>query len=358
MDNSLTKFLTAKHVYNAGIYYLLTEYAKLHFSMVFLQIEIADKLDKLHKGYTKTNNKKNLGERIRWYSEYAFKYWRRARDDWCKNDSGCLKAKPPFAIVGEEWAKLAGSYGQHVVKRKIKNWLKSNKIRSGDTVAFKVINIYLREDGLQQYRWDYRDFTGYGRTGWLSCAGHTDYCYLRDCPAKNFQDKTCSGERFVVEAADKPEGEEVFHGDRIFLNAEHGWHSDHTYYVSLYSCEVDRVPQYDNWVTAITKGDHEALTFKRFYKKFYFLSDANKPENVEHELDVKERAIENGDLIHVTTYETVDRYFTNWLGERKLLCSYSSIFGYTYEIIKLDANGMGGGAITNDWTEPEELNLN
>jgi len=197
-----TNFAT---VYQSGPYYVMPYFASVHFEYLTLQIWLAQSLNLVTPSlrWQVPVLKSNLGKWIQFYSEVGLKYWRKARDNWCKGSAnslkcGCKCVSPPFKKYLPVWAKLAAKYGQTSVQRKINQWLESNKIKSGDEVAFKY-NRPMAQLSFPYPLRAYNDATG-DESGWLSCSGNRAYCYLRDCPGNYIIGKTgCNNERFKIE---------------------------------------------------------------------------------------------------------------------------------------------------------------
>lgn len=213
--------------------------------------------------YLQSSYKKELAKWIEFYAEVALKYWRKARDNWCKDapvsgqKCGCKCMIPPFKTYLPKWGKLAAKYGHSQVQSKITRWLETNKIKTGDEVAFKynqhMTQLYLR---IGRYN-DVSDSSS--KWGWLSCTGQRAYCYLRDCPDEYIVGQTsCSGERFTIENNSKRPGVDIVSGSLLFLKA------DETQYLNLYTCPTfsytyDWAIQFLNEGTAWWNTEEEAF---------------------------------------------------------------------------------------------------
>merc|ERR1719220_1502677 len=240
-------------VYESGPYYVMPYFASVHFEYLTLKIRLAQSLNLVEPSlhWQVPVLKSNLGKWIQFYSEVGLRFWRKARDNWCKGADegrasrkcGCKCVSPPYKKYLPVWAKLARTYEQTSVQRKITQWLESNKIKSGDEVAFK----YSRP--MAQLSWPndlraYNDADG-DESGWLSCTGGRAYCYLRDCPGNYITGKTgCSGERFTIQDQQGVDlgrrGADIVSGgypNRIFLQNSHDEE-----YLNLYTCgDLDKM---------------------------------------------------------------------------------------------------------------------
>ena len=339
-SRSMDLFKTAGSELNAGYYFVLPYYADVHFEFLTLQI----RLTKEFPGFTAEDTKKrklNLGRAILFYSEVALKNWRKARDHWCKGEAisevrslkcECHCQPPPFKTYLEEWGKMAKSHGLSYAQKRITKWLKSNTIKTGDEVAFKAMKAITSSS----WWYKYKDFSGYGDTGWLSCGGHSDYCYMRDCPGDYITDTTgCSGERFIIENEAGQSGVDIINKDRVLVNAEHGWHSDHTYYLNLYSPGTGSRPGHvvvldkllgPAWWNSAERGDDitQVNIITRFGNGIFGKGDRT--------------ALENADFVEIVSFDTTNQ---------------KKVMEMVFEIIKTKSwDGKSeNGPITNMWKD-------
>jgi len=194
--------------------------------------------------------RKNLVTWIRFYSEIALKYWRPARDNWCKDgDSrgytrtcGCKCVSPPYKKYLPAWGRLAAEFGDIKLQRDITNWLESQKVNYNSEVAFKY-NVPMDQLSMTWYGYgtkvaNYKDLSdSNSKSGWLSCAGKRAYCYLRDCPNNYWSSTTlCGDELFEIRKTNSVgsggsgSGGRVVNGGRIFLQA------GSNQFLNLYDC--------------------------------------------------------------------------------------------------------------------------
>merc|ERR1712107_951744 len=194
--------------------------------------------------------RKNLVTWIRFYSEIALKYWRPARDNWCKDgDSrgytrtcGCKCVSPPYKKYLPAWGRLAAEFGDIKLQRDITNWLESQKVNYNSEVAFKY-NVPMDQLSMTWYGYgtkvaNYEDLSdSNSKSGWLSCAGKRAYCYLRDCPNNYWSSTTlCGDELFEIRKTNSVgsggsgSGGRVVNGGRIFLQA------GSNQFLNLYDC--------------------------------------------------------------------------------------------------------------------------
>jgi len=228
-----------------GAYFVLPYYAAVHFTLLVKRIEWSKRFTHMNQEwfteYLQSSYKKELAKWIEFYAEVALKYWRKARDNWCRDapvsvrTCGCKCMIPPFKTYLPKWGKLAAKYGHSQVQSKITRWLETNKIKTGDEVAFKfnqpMTQLYFGRYKGVQWR-GYNDVSdSSNKWGWLSCTGQRAYCYLRDCPDEYIVGKTsCSGERFTIENGRKVPGVDIVSGNLLYLKA------DETQYLNLYTC--------------------------------------------------------------------------------------------------------------------------
>jgi len=244
-DISSSTFAPDAGVQRTGAYFVLPYYAAVHFNLLVLRIDWSKKFTHMDQEwfteYLQNSYKKELAKWIQFYAEVALKYWRKARDEWCKDapvsggKCGCKCMIPPFKTYLPKWGKLAAKYGHSQVQTEITRWLETNKIKTGDEVAFKfnqpMTQLYFGAYRGMKWR-GYNDVSDSSKKwGWLSCTGQRAYCYLRDCPDEYIVGKTsCSGERFTIENGRKVPGLEIFSGSLLYLKA------DKTQYLNLYTC--------------------------------------------------------------------------------------------------------------------------
>ena len=362
-ERSMDLFHGSSSELNAGYYFVLPYYAAVHFEFLALQIRLTEEFP----GYTAEDTKKrklNLGRAILFYAEVALKNWRKARDHWCKGEAisesddvqcDCHCQPPPYKTYLEEWGKMAKSHGLSYAQKRITKWLKSNTIKSGDEVAFKA----MKKITSSSWWYRYKDFYEDGDTGWLSCGGHSDYCYMRDCPGEYITDATgCSGERFVIENEAGKSGVDILNqyinpdkirdrfsldAQMVLLNAEHGWHKDHTYYFNLYTGGTGSTPgekkeKTETWWNTEERGDD--ITQVHLISRY-----GNK--------DIT--ALENGDFVEIFSYDTsVDWHRGGaWQGTHIFLPQRAKVMEMVFEIIKTkNWDGKSeNGPITNMWKD-------
>lgn len=358
-------------VYESGPYYVMPYFASVHFEYLTLKIRLAQSLNLVEPSlhWQVPVLKSNLGKWIQFYSEVGLRFWRKARDNWCKGADegrasrkcGCKCVSPPYKKYLPVWAKLARTYEQTSVQRKITQWLESNKIKSGDEVAFK----YSRP--MAQLSWlnplgAYNDADG-DESGWLSCTGSRAYCYLRDCPGNYITGKTgCSGERFTIQDQEgllgRPGAHIVTGGlpKRIFLQTHDAQ------YLNLYTCG-DLPPFYggdsphgSTWWNSEEFGSN-AEKYDQDNRRAVSIhlapeSGASIPLAVRWPSDggpplvSPKRVLENGDFVrieseHHSCYPR--RYPGNWR---------SNVMDGWFEIIKTT-----DGPITNKWQNRPVLNV-
>merc|ERR1719367_603987 len=241
-----TKF---EESYESAAYFALPYFAAVHFQYQMIMIEWSQTFklvpDIAWMGAPLPNVGRlrvNLTRWIRFYAEVALKYWRTARDNWCKeeaistNKCGCKCVSPPYKKYLPAWARLAAWIGDTRLQQDITKWLESHKIKTGDGVAFKY-NTPMDELssgflGLGTSAHLYKDLSdSNSKSGWLSCAGERAYCYLRDCPNDYWSSrKSCFDEEFQIENEAGSSGSNIVSGSRVFLKAEPGQ------YLYLYKC--------------------------------------------------------------------------------------------------------------------------
>lgn len=184
-DAALFKYAASRGM--AGLYYAMPAFASLHF-MAYEETLVlttsSEDIDELRKEY---------GDMILYYSQIAFRLWRKARDLRCKSSKSCRTEMAPYHCYIHTWLELAVKLGAQEAADYITDALNGLPIRDGDTVSFK--SIFAEGD----VSWKYEGWWDPG--SWISGPENkSKYVYLRGCPGDYMtRDVTkCKDERWKI----------------------------------------------------------------------------------------------------------------------------------------------------------------